>query len=366
MTGEVATLADLAGAVDAWGEAVLVLVAGADGSTPREAGAAMLVGRTALRGTIGGGRAEHEAVEVARALLAGSELHREVTVTLGPASDQCCGGRLRLAFARLDPATLKRLFARGRHPPPRPLGRPDAPLERPLLRPKPAGGEGAPGGEAGARASEDAAAATRSPGLDPGPRLHGRPGPGPGLRGGRRLALWPGGPEFVERPAPRQVNIHGAGHVGRALARALAPLPFRLRWIDSRLDGFAGAAVPEGCETLTMPIPEAAVAGAEPDAFHVVLTHSHAADLEIVDAVLARDAFAFLGLIGSASKKALFHRRLAERGHGQAALARLTCPIGLAGLDDKRPAVIAASVAAQLLEVERRLAAAGARAESPA
>ncbi|HUF57646.1 MAG TPA: xanthine dehydrogenase accessory protein XdhC [Thermohalobaculum sp.] len=293
MTGEVATLADLAEVVDGWGEAVLVLVAGAEGSTPREAGAAMLVGRTGLRGTIGGGRAEHEAVEVARALFAGPERRRGVTVALGPASDQCCGGRLRLAFARLGPDDLAR------------------------------GSDG-------------------------------------------RLVLWPGGPVFVGRAPGRQVNLHGAGHVGRALALALAPLPFRLRWIDSRLDGFSGAAVPAGCETLTMPIPEAAVARAEPGAFHVVLTHSHAADLEIVDAVLRRGAFGFLGLIGSGSKRALFRRRLAERGHGEAALARLTCPIGFSGIDDKRPAVIAASVAAQLLEVEQRLAAAEVRAESPA
>lgn len=291
MTG--LTIQRIAEAVGDWGEAVLVLVTRARGSTPRETGAAMLVGPARTVGTIGGGRAEHEAIEIARALLAGSEGRREASFGLGPASDQCCGGRLEIAFARLDAASLPRLT-------------------------------------------------------------------------GESFTLWPGGPEFRDPPPARQVNIHGAGHVGRALVRAVAPLPFRLRWIDSRLDGFAGADVPRGCETLTMPIPEAAVTGAEPDALHVVLTHSHAADLEIIDAVLRRGEFGFLGLIGSASKRALFHRRLRERGLPPETLDRLTCPIGITGIDDKRPEVIAASVAAQLLQVEQALALAKPRIESPA
>ena len=81
---------------------------------------------------------------------------------------------------------------------------------------------------------------------------------------------------------------------------------------------------------------------------HVVLTHSHAQDLEIVAAVLARPHL-FCGLIGSATKRALFERRLIERG---VSTEGLTCPIGVEGLRDKRPAVIGASVAAQLLRVD--------------
>lgn len=293
--GAALTLAAAANAVRAWGDAVLVLVTRAKGSTPRGAGAAMLVGRAASHGTIGGGRAEHEATEIARALLAGAGGQREAEFALGAASDQCCGGRMSVAFARLDQSDL--------------------------------------------------------------PRLEAAAG---------RLALWPGGPDFRDPAPDRQVNVHGAGHVGRALVRALAPLPFRLRWIDSRLDGFAGAQVPERCETLTMPIPEAAVAGADRDALHIVLTHSHAADLEIVDAVLRRGAFSFLGLIGSDTKRALFCRRLRKRGLCDATITRLTCPIGIGGIDDKRPEVIAASVAAQLLRVERRLAGVPAAAESEA
>ena len=83
----------------------------------------------------------------------------------------------------------------------------------------------------------------------------------------------------------------------------------------------------------------------------MVLTHSHALDLEIVTAVMERGAFGFLGLIGSATKRATFLRRLRQRGVPESRLARLTCPIGLAGLRDKRPAVIAAATVAQLLQV---------------
>ncbi len=87
-----------------------------------------------------------------------------------------------------------------------------------------------------------------------------------------------------------------------------------------------------------------------------MVTHSHALDLEIVTAVLGRE-FGFCGLIGSATKRAMFRRRLAGRGVSRGAVDRLMCPIGLPGLRDKRPAVIAASTAAQLLQVDAALAA---------
>ena len=65
-----------------------------------------------------------------------------------------------------------------------------------------------------------------------------------------------------------------------------------------------------------------------------------------------QDDLGFIGLIGSRTKWATFRRRLVERGFDEAMLARITCPIGLAGISGKEPAVIAASVAAQLLLVE--------------
>ncbi|MGD1926075.1 MAG: xanthine dehydrogenase accessory protein XdhC [Paracoccaceae bacterium] len=154
--------------------------------------------------------------------------------------------------------------------------------------------------------------------------------------------LWPGGPRFPNDPDKRLVIIYGAGHVGQAIVRALAPLPFRLTLVDAR------DAPPTDDDVLITPLPEAVAEEAPPGTFHVVLTHSHAIDLEVITAILAGE-FGFCGLIGSATKRTLFERRLAERGVPQDAIAQLTCPIGLPGLRDKRPEVIAASVAVQLL-----------------
>lgn len=159
---------------------------------------------------------------------------------------------------------------------------------------------------------------------------------------GDPLALWDGGP--LLRDAPRApVIVYGAGHVGCALVAALAPLPFTVSLVDARAESVWPVAAAVPCRRLALP--ETAAAEAPDDAIHLVMTHSHAVDLEIVAAVLARP-FRFLGLIGSATKRATFERRLAERGLDT---ARLACPIGLPGIGGKAPAVIAASVAAQLL-----------------
>lgn len=156
------------------------------------------------------------------------------------------------------------------------------------------------------------------------------------------LVLWPDGPAIRDRPlAP--VVVYGAGHVGCALVSALLPLPFALTFVDARAEALWPVAAPVPCQRLALP--ETAAATAPDDAIHLVMTHSHAVDLEIVAAVLARP-FRFCGLIGSATKRATFERRLRERGLDT---ARLTCPIGLPGIAGKAPAVIAASVAAQLL-----------------
>ena len=89
---------------------------------------------------------------------------------------------------------------------------------------------------------------------------------------------------------------------------------------------------------------------APPGAFYLVLTHSHDLDLAITEAVLRRGDFGYLGLIGSATKRARFLRRFEQRGIAPDALARLTCPIGVPGIAGKQPAVIALAVVAQLLQ----------------
>ncbi len=167
------------------------------------------------------------------------------------------------------------------------------------------------------------------------------------------LAAWP-------QPAPRfHLQLHGAGHVGRAIVRALAPLDVPIDWIDEREEEFpavfpgaAGGASgtwPPQVRKVCVDAPEAEVAEAAAGAFFLVLTHRHDLDLRIAEAVLRRGDFGFLGLIGSKTKRQRFEHEFARRGIAADAVARMACPIGIEGIEGKEPEVIALAVAAQLL-----------------
>ena len=149
------------------------------------------------------------------------------------------------------------------------------------------------------------------------------------------------------------VALFGGGHVGRAIVAALLPLMVRVYWVDSRDEVF-----PEGLprQVLTehsAPV-QAAVADLAPQSRVLVMSFSHAEDLDIVAACLQRQReradLPFIGLIGSKSKWARFRQRLEARGFDETDLARITCPIGVAGVVGKEPEVIAAAVAAQLMQ----------------
>lgn len=159
--------------------------------------------------------------------------------------------------------------------------------------------------------------------------------------------------------ARQTIALFGAGHVGRALAIALAPLPFRISWIDGRDDAFP-AQIPANAEAVLSRDAPAAIAALPPGSFVLVMTHDHALDLAITAAALGRGDLPFVGLIGSATKRARFERRLRELGLDEGRIAGLVCPIGLPGISGKEPAVIAASVTAQLLAAVEELRA-GAR-----
>src|SRR5574337_550542 len=150
----------------------------------------------------------------------------------------------------------------------------------------------------------------------------------------------------------RPVYLFGAGHVGRALTLALGPLPFTVRWIDSRPDAFPAYA-PANVVKVHSPAPPAELAGAPEGALVVIMTHSHPLDLEIVAEALRLEKFGFVGLIGSATKRARFLSQMRAAGLSEAMLAKLVCPIGIKGVVGKEPAVIAASTAAQLLSVSQ-------------
>ena len=156
-------------------------------------------------------------------------------------------------------------------------------------------------------------------------------------------------------PPPRfHLQLHGAGHVGRAIVRLLAGVDCRVQWVDERESEFPPAASDDAphIERVIADPPEAEVASTPPGAVYLVLTHSHALDLAITTAILKRGDFGFCGLIGSATKRARFLHRLAERGVPAAAIERLTCPIGVPGIGGKEPEVLAIGVVAQLLQLQ--------------
>jgi xanthine dehydrogenase accessory factor len=293
--------------IDRCDPAALVSVLATEGSAPRGAGTRMLVTADGLSGTIGGGQLEFRAIEQARALLAlppGS--WRIQDYPLGPLLGQCCGGRVRLLIEHVDPARLAWIADAGER----------CVLVSTLLPD---------------RIERHVSAAALPVALS--------------ARGDRPRA----GTDLIETIGHyrRPLYLFGAGHVGQAIARHGTSLPFRLAWFDTRpvFDSIDGVAV----------VPEAAieqcVAEAPDDAAMLILTHDHALDYRLTRAALARDRVAFVGLIGSATKKARFRARLADDGIGAAALARLTSPIGIAGVTGKEPDVIAIAALAQLLQL---------------
>jgi xanthine dehydrogenase accessory factor len=273
----------------------MITVLATEGSAPRGAGARMVVSAGALRGTIGGGRLEYQAVERARALLAQAPGAWEIRdYALGPMLGQCCGGRVRLLIEHCVAgaweggecvATLREGFVERR--------------AAGMAAPLPARGD--------------------LPGLG---ASFLEPGDGP------RLPLM----------------LFGAGHVGRALAARLPGLPITLGWYDARADHDGQGVVIAPERDLI-----AAAGAASPEAAVVIMTHDHALDYRLCAAAL-RGRAGFVGLIGSATKRARFMMRLAGEGVDA---ARLTCPIGLPGIVGKEPDVIAMAVLAQVLMLPR-------------
>ncbi len=156
--------------------------------------------------------------------------------------------------------------------------------------------------------------------------------------------------DAISSDSRQPLLLFGAGHVGRAVTQALAPLAFRVTWVDSREEAFPERA-PQNVEPRLRADPVAEIELAPPGAFILIMTHDHGLDLALTTAALRRDDLPFVGLIGSATKRGRFERRLREAGFAEARIASLTCPIGLPSIRGKEPAVIAASVAAQLVQV---------------
>lgn len=288
--------------------AVRIQIVNTRGSTPQAAGAMMLVSAGGTAGTIGGGHLEWQATASARELLvrsrhagtAGPPIER--SYALGPSLGQCCGGALTLRFEFIDANLLTR---------------------------------------------------------------------------------WPDDPVLFD------LHLFGMGHVAQALVRSLLPLNCRINWHDSRPEQvratralFAdcarsaqvlwhrderhdGGQHPDHIDAPDLIDEAASISGesaAPEDAMHrepdaprlaLVMTHRHDLDFELCRRMLADQQWAFVGLIGSMTKRTRFLRRLEQMGMPASQRARLCCPIGLAGIQHKQPEVLAISIAAQLLQVCR-------------
>jgi len=245
---------------------VLVEVKAADGSTPREAGAWMLVAADCIFGTIGGGQLEFMAIDHARLALDNGAHADEMTIPLGPEIGQCCGGRVALGFKHVDRGVAMRLI--------------------------------------------------------------------------EKVDL-----EIAQRP---HVYIFGAGHVGDALAMALSLVPLRTILVDTREDELAATQVPS-IETCLTAMPEAVVRDAPAGSAFVVLTHDHALDFLITAEALARNDASYVGMIGSKTKRATFRNWLTREVGRPDIFERLVCPVGGTAVKDKRPTVIAALAAAEIM-----------------
>ncbi|MDH0615709.1 xanthine dehydrogenase accessory protein XdhC [Agrobacterium sp. GD03871] len=151
--------------------------------------------------------------------------------------------------------------------------------------------------------------------------------------------------EAEQQPA---IFIFGAGHVGKALADALSLLPLTLTVVETRENELYG--LPQDIASVLTPMPEALVTKIPANGAAIIVTHDHALDFLIAKEALARDNLAYVGMIGSKTKRATFAHWLEREGEPMSRLAKLTLPIGGNSVRDKRPAIIAALVATELLQ----------------
>ncbi|TPK87740.1 xanthine dehydrogenase accessory protein XdhC [Mesorhizobium sp. B2-4-13] len=293
----------------------LVEVAGTKGSTPREKGAFMLVSSAAIFGTIGGGQLEYMAIDKARQMLI-SPLEGEMA-------------------AKRPEGGLAGGTARGSS----------------TAATTPPGGFAAtlPSRGRGTRIEADEICASLDVPLGPeiGQCCGGRVEVLIRLVDAALAAELVAAAEAEEAHLPH-VYIFGGGHVGQALASTVALLPVHGVVIETRAEALEG--MPETVETRLTPMPEAEVRAAPAGTAFAILTHDHALDFLIVAEALRRGDAAYVGMIGSKTKKATFRNWFLKSADGtEAEFGRLVSPIGGDAVKDKRPQVIAALAAAEIM-----------------
>lgn len=302
-------------ALERHGQVAMVTIAATRGSSPREAGARMIVYPDGtFSGTIGGGTLEWKALAIAQTALNTTQgaSAEERGFSLGPELGQCCGGNVTLILEVFDETQQSAISELAEHE---------------------------HGGMFTTRAVLKSGQALQRE-IVIGPIADEMP---PGAASYTDGVLTEG---FGDDRRP--LMVFGAGHVGRALVLALAPLPFRISWVDPRAEAFP-AAVPGNVIKLSPHDVPGALKNADSNSFVLVMTHSHSLDLAVVTAALQSGSFPYVGLIGSRTKRVRFERRLASAGILPKRIAQLVCPIGIDGIDSKAPAVIAAATVAEML-----------------
>lgn len=304
-------------------DCVLVTVVHVAGSTPREAGASMLVRlveRAEIQSidTIGGGHLEWEACQIAQDMLRGIDQSniRLERFNLGARLGQCCGG---LALVLLEKVLVdstavwqQRLQSmQGTYS-----------LKRAIQFNEPASLWQVDNSAMDNKCDQVNFIGTSEE--------------------------W----SFTQQITSHQFEVYvfGAGHVGQALVNLLLPLQARIHWIDVRDDVFPAISHPN-LQCIATDTPEAEISKAPSDSYFLIMTHNHALDLLLCQELFNRNDFAYFGMIGSKSKRTVFERRLVDRGVPVERLAQLICPIGVSGIVSKEPTAIAVGVAAQLLQV---------------
>ena len=278
---------------------ILATVTATKGSSPRNAGARMLITLEEIWGTIGGGAVEFDIMARARKMLVSGDdgwERQHLTFALGPDMGQCCGGQMSLLLEKFSTKQESDLRALS-----------GAVTCKTIL----------------------------SHPLDSGPPLSVEP-----------IFRMPAFSAPITPPLT-PLFIYGAGHVSRALLPRLDGLGFEIFLVDIHNDRYP-ADLGDKAEKLLAKAPEAIASHAPMGAAHLVMTHSHSLDEAICLEVLTRGGFAFLGLIGSKSKRARFTKRLLAAGVAESMLELLVCPIGIDEITGKSPSHVALSIAAQL------------------
>lgn len=285
----------------------LISVIKVSGSTPREVGARIILDEQGgFRGSIGGGNLENASIQLAQKMLSldTQNIHIEKHL-LGPNMGQCCGGAVTTMIEIFTPQQLPEIKT---------------------LTTAETNNSFTTIGDIGSHhvARKITSDATKI-----------------GLTTNRKIIE-----QFGQNPTP--IYLFGAGHVGKALMLHLASLPFQVTWIDSREAEFPKA-VPPNFTLHHLNQPHKILAQAPDNAQLLILTHNHDLDFDIAHTALQMGRFAYIGMIGSKTKRARFISKFKKLGLTPHQINQLICPIGLPNIKSKKPQAIAVSVVAELL-----------------